>query len=721
MNAGTEGCAEVLLDRAPRIADRPLTYRVPAALWGRARIGVRAVVPLGSRTASGFIVGVAPCDRDGARDAAGRERRLREILDIPDPEPLFSAAMLRLARWVADETLSTLLDAVRCLVPPEIARRPPVPARVLRRVVAVPERLPRVAGRRQRQLLDRLLAAPEGVPVGELVRGGGGAPLKRLLALGAVRVEEEPRRDGSAARTGSDAAAPGTDAAPARPLLLWGGAGDRARWIVDAVRRAVARGGQAIVTAPEVELAETLAAHLRDAIGERVALFHSELPPAEHRETWRRILGGDVDVVCGTRSALFAPLRRLRLLIVDDEQDPSYKAEAAPRYHGRRVGLHRGAVEGARVVLGSATPSVEAYAGAADGTLRRVRLTLRGRPRVTIVDMRREREQGGAGALSRPLVDAMRRHLRAGGRVALFVNRIGYARVLACQECGHLVRCPRCLVPMPYDRETGTIRCRVCGRSEAAPQVCPRCKGVALRWVGAGTKRIEEVVARVFPEFRLARVDRETAPEFDKVAREFASGRLRLIVGTQLLLRGRRLRPSLVGVVDADAPLYRPDFRAAERAFQQVRAVVALTDGAPNPEAVVQTGIPEHPVLRALRTGLDESLYEDELRVRREFGYPPYAHLARVVASGRDAAAAAALAERAAAAARARGVEVLGPSPVRPAGGTRLPARAHCLLRGDTREAVRDAALAALAVAPGSERGVGRGRVVVDMDPEEID
>ena len=720
MNAGTEGCAEVLLDRAPRIADRPLTYRVPAALWNRARIGVRAVVPLGSRTASGFIVGVAPCDPDGARAAADGEHRLREILDIPDPEPLFSAAMLRLARWVADETLSTLLDAVRCLVPPEIARRPPAPEGALRRVVAVPERLPRLAGRRQRQLLDRLLAAPEGVPVRELVRDGGGAPLKRLLALGAVRVEEDPRRNVSAAVIGMDAGAPDADAARAQPVLLWGDPGDRVAWIVDAARRTVARGGQALVTAPEVELAEALVAHLRDAIGDRVALFHSALPPAEHRETWRRILGGDVDVVCGTRSALFAPLRRLRLLIVDDEQDASYKADAAPRYHGRRVGLHRGALEGAQVVLGTATPSVDAYAGTAEGTLRRVRLTARSRPSVTIVDMRREREQGRTGALSRPLVDAMRRHLRGGGRVALFVNRIGYARVLACQECGHVVRCPRCIVPMPYDRETGTIRCRVCGRSEAAPQLCPRCKGPALRWVGAGTKRIEEVVARVFPEFRLARVDRETAPEFNTVAREFASGRLRLVVGTQLLLRGRRLRPSLIGVVDADAPLYRPDFRATERAFQQVHAVVALADGAPNAEAVVQTSIPEHPVLRALRTGLDEPLYEEELRVRREFGYPPYTYLARVVAAGRDAAAAAAMAERAAAAARARGVEVLGPSPSRPA-GTRLPARAHCLLRGDTREAVREAALAALAAASGSERAAGRGRVVVDMDPEEID
>ena len=519
-------------------------------------------------------------------------------------------------------------------MPPEIAHRKAAVRSLV--AVAVPERMPRSLGRRQQALMAALLAEPLGVPAGDLARGGGGASLRRLVALGAVRLEDAPR-PAPAPRGGGGVAV--AHAAPSgRPVLLWGDAEARAAWIVEAVRESVAAGRQAIVTVPEVELAGALAARMRTAVGDRVALFHSELAPAVHREAWTQIRDGGVDVVCGTRSALFAPLARLGLIVVDDEQDRSYKADASPRYLGRAVAVRRGALESAEVVLGSAAPSVETYAAADADEMRTVRVASAARPRVTIVDMRREHEEGRPGTLSQPLIDAMRRHLRAGGRVALFINRVGYARVLMCQECGHVVRCPRCLVPMPFDREADTIRCRVCGRTGAAPQVCPRCKGVSLRWLGAGTKRIEEVVARVFPEYRLARVDRETAGDFDRIAREFAAGRLRLLVGTQLLARGRRLRPSLVGVVDADVPLYRPDFRAAERAFQQLRAVMGLAEGAPAPDAVVQTRAPEHLVLEAIRTGADDAFYRDELRARREFGYPPFASLARVVASGRDPA-----------------------------------------------------------------------------------
>ena len=712
MSVGADRCAEVLLDRAAGIADRPLTYRVPGALEGAADVGVRALVPLGSRTAVGYVLEAHPCvGRGGGADAP----RIRDVLDVLDAVPLFSPVLLRLARWLADETLSTLLDAVRCLVPPEVARGRPAGRPVV--AVAVPERIPRSLGVRQRTLVDRLLASPRGMPAADLARGGAAASLRRLVALGAVRLESTPRQ--SLACFGGGPPANGPRAAPGPPVLLWGDAEARAAWIADAARRTVAGGGQALVTAPEVELAEGLAARMRDGAGGRVALFHSDLAPALHRDTWRRIRDGGADVVCGTRSALFAPLGRLELLVVDDEQDRAYKADRAPRYVGRSVAVRRGALEAAGVVLGSAAPSVETYAAAEAGEMRTVRLPSRVRPRVTVVDMRREREHGRPGALSRTLVDAMRRHLRGGGRVALYLNRVGCARVLVCQECGHVVRCPRCLVPMPFDREAGSIRCRTCGRVEPAPQVCPRCRGAGLRWIGAGTRRIEEVVARVFPDYRLARVDRETAGEFDRIASEFASGRLRLVVGTQLLARGRRLRPSLVGVVDADVPLYRPDFRAAERAFQQLRAVIALSAGPPAAEAVVQTGAPGHPVLEAVRTWADDAFYRDELRARREFGYPPFTYLARLVASGRDAAAAGALAARAAAAGRAHGADVLGPSTLGRAGG-RAAARSQCILRAATREAVTDAARAARDAAAPRGRGSRSGRVTVDIDPQEI-
>src|SRR5437868_3440029 len=190
--------------------------------------------------------------------------------------------------------------------------------------------------------------------------------------------------------------------------------------------------------------------------------------------------------------------------------------------------------------------------------------------------MRAERSRGRRGLLSQPLLAAIRLHLRSGGRVALFVNRVGYARILFCQECGRAVRCKRCEVAMPYDGERRAIFCRICGRTDPAPEVCPGCGGAALRWIGAGTERVEEVIGRLFPEIRIARVDRETEREFAKIAADFAGGRTRIVVGTQLMLRARELRPTLIGVVDADLPLYLPDFRAGERTLQQLRAVLSL-------------------------------------------------------------------------------------------------------------------------------------------------
>jgi primosomal protein N' (replication factor Y) len=421
-------------------------------------------------------------------------------------------------------------------------------------------------------------------------------------------------------------------------------------------------------------------------------------------------------VVVGTRSALFAPLEDVQLIVVDDEHDPGHQADAAPRYHARDVALRRGAIEGARVVLGALTPSVEAYGQVASGRMGCVRLPPAAPPvAVTLVDMRVERAQGRRGLLTPVLIAAIRRHLRAGGRVALFVNRTGYARVLLCDECGAAVRCPRCEVTMPFDRAGRTVSCRICGSTAPAPGPCPRCGGVGLRGIGPGTARVEEVIRRLFPALRIARVDRETAPQFDRIANEFASGRLRLIVGTQMLLRARQLRPTLVGVCDADLPLHLPDFRGAERTLQQLRAVVSLAAGRPGPDAVVQTRVPDHPAVRALATGGDEAVYQGELDVRRELGYPPYTTLARVVASHTSREAALRLAAQVAESARACGVEVLGPAPSRDRGGPSA-FRYQCLLRGADPGAVRAAARAALGGAPASKGS----RVTVEMNPQEF-
>lgn len=359
--------------------------------------------------------------------------------------------------------------------------------------------------------------------------------------------------------------------------------------------------------------------------------------------------------------------------------------------------------------------------------------------------MRAEERRGHIGYLSRALVQGISRHLRARGGVVLVVSRRGYARVLLCRECGAAVRCPSCGVAMGYEREGAAVRCGVCGRAGPAPDVCPRCRGVGLRGVGAGTRRIEEVVHRLFPALRTARLDAET-PRADHVLREFAGGRVRLLVGTAMVLHAlsERAHPTLVGVVDADGPLYVPDFRAAEHTLQRLRAAVqlavppapaagppasasggrVLAAGRPAPEVIVQTRVPDHPVLRAIRTGNDVPFYGAELAARRDLGYPPYARLVRVVVEHSTPDAARTLAERVAAAARAHRLDVLGPAPLRGPRGAGVM-RAQCVLRLPGRphgceDPRRDAPLEAVRAALAEVPPPAGARLVVDVDPQEM-
>ena len=650
MSPDAAACAEVLLDLPARSADRRLTYSLPLPLRTSVRVGSRVLVPLGSRTTRGFVIAL------GQRGAAAN-RELRDVLAVVDAYPLFTQRMLDLATWIADDTVSTLLEAVHCLAPAEVFRRRAAPV----------DRRPLVPG-----------AAPEAPP-------------------------------------GPSAWGPQPAAQPAGPTLLWGDAEARRVWIRERTAATLERGGRALIIVPEIALVSYHLESLRP-LGDGVAPFHSGMPARERLGVWGRCLAQEVRAIVGTRSALFAPVDGIRLLVIDEEHDPRHKSDAAPRYHARDVALSRGAVEGAHVVLGSSTPSMETYAAVTAGRVRCVRLRPAApRVEVTLVDLRKERAQGRHGLLTEPLVSAIRRHLRSAGRVALFVNRIGYARVLICDECGFTVRCPRCEVPMPYDRDGRTISCRICGRASPAPGTCPCCGGVALRGIGHGTKRVEEVVRRLFPALRIARLDRETASQFDAIAGGFARGRIRLLIGTQMLLRAFEIRPSLVGVLDADLLLHRPDFRAAERTLQQLRAVVCLAAGTPGPEAIVQTRVPDHPALAAVVTGDDDAVYRGELEIRRDLGYPPSATLARVIASSPDRLAAERLAGTIAGSVQMCGVEVLGPAPARDP-GSRAAFRYQCLLRAADAGAVRAAARTALASAP-ARKGT---RITVEMDPQEF-
>jgi primosomal protein N' (replication factor Y) (superfamily II helicase) len=701
-------CAEVLLDLPARTVDRRLTYRIPPALGDAVGIGSRVVVPLGARTARGFVIAVSPSEPD-----AGRV--LREVLSVVDHKPLFSPKMLGLAHWIAEHTVSTLLEAVHCLAPAEAFRRS-TPRRVSRPVAALGAGRVGRPGPQQARILEALRVKGE-VPVDDLLRAGGRTALRRLVTQGAVFVKEAPPEPWPAEVRRGEPSLPGRSPGDGdgTPILIWGDAGARRAWVLAQARAAADRGGGALIIVPEIALVSSYMRSLSPAFGRAVMPFHSAMTARERQAAWERCSSQDGGIVVGTRSALFVPLQGVRLIVVDDEQDPAYQSDSAPRYHARDVARRRAALEGARLALGSLAPSVETYAEVAAGRMACVRLpaTLP-RARVALVDLREERARGHLGLLTPPLVAAIRRHLRAGGRVALFVNRAGYTRALLCEECGSAVRCPRCDVAMPYDRERRTVSCRICAHTSPAPGTCPRCGGVRLRGIGPGTERVAEVVRRVFPALRIARLDRETGAEFDRIAQEFATGRLRLIVGTQMLLRAGELRPTLVGVVDADFALHLPDFRGGERTLQRLRAVAGMATGGPRPETVLQTRMPDHPAVRALATDDDDAAYRGELETRRELGFPPYAALARVIATAASPEAAAALASKLAASARAAGVEVLGPALVF-SGSGRAAFRQQCLLRAADWAVVRAAARAAL------DMPAGKGaRITVEVDPQEF-
>lgn len=482
---------------------------------------------------------------------------------------------------------------------------------------------------------------------------------------------------------------------------------------------AVAAGGQVLVLVPEITLAPQTVARFLSRFGDRVAVLHSQLGAGERFDTWRRLQAGDYDVVVGTRSAVFAPLSRLALVVVDEEHETAYKQPQVPRYHAREVAVERARRAGVPAVLGSATPSVETLWWVQTGRWQGLRLAQRvaGRPlpEVKVVDMRGEPPQA---VFSRTLQEALRAHLERGDQVLLYVNRRGYAACVVCRECGYVPRCPRCAVSLTFHLTTRTLRCHYCGRAERAPSTCPECDGFQLRTFGPGTQRVEEAVKAMFPGLAVARADRDTLSRKGahvRLVQALRAGEVRVVVGTQVVAKGLDLpEVGLVGVVAADVALSLPDFRAGERTLQQLVQVAGRAGRGDRPgQVVVQTYQPQHPAIRAAASHDVVGFYQQEWEERRRWGYPPFASLVHVVTSSRQpdraARAAGELAQR------VRGAEVLGPSPA-PYSPLRGWFRWRLLVRGPDGGQVRDA----LREAVDGWRRPRDVRVAVDVDPVEL-
>ncbi len=510
-----------------------------------------------------------------------------------------------------------------------------------------------------------------------------------------------------------------------KPLLLFGVTGSgKTEVYLNAIDRMDDNGG-ALVLVPEISLTSKAYERFRGRFGEQVVLLHSGLSPGERLRAWRRLRNGEARIALGTRSAVFAPVENLSLVIVDEEHAQTYKQEEGLRYNARDLAVVRGAVEKAQVVLGSATPSLETYHHARTGKYELARLPrrVRGRslPRVHIID--RRNDPAPPDTVSNELTAAIRCELQQNRQVMVLVNRRGYAPSLICGDCGHRWVCPQCSISLTLHKRRNVLRCHYCDSSFAIPNVCPHCRGSRVVPLGVGTEKCEEMLAREFATGRIGRMDADTTRRkhaHHRIIRDMEEGALELLVGTQMVAKGHDLPGVTVGgILNADDALNLPDFRAAEHAVQLLSQFAGRTGRGEHPGSVyIETREPDHPVYRFVANHDYEGFAQGEIALRAELGFPPFGRLIRVVFSSRRRGELDTLLGKLPAglgSIRKKPVAVLGPAPC-PRERVRGRIRYHVLIRGSVVSELREA-VAVLLRKIDSSPAV---RIDVDVDPIQM-
>lgn len=626
-------------------------YRIPPELVGRVVPGHRVMAPLGRGTRAGIVTAIAQ---------TSSVTSLKTLIRLLDWEPEITPHLLRLSVWMSSYYGCSRGLALRAMIPGGFRSRRTAPRRLLE---VLPGRTPSreeeaaLAERASRQwallrfLRERWRIGENRMPLaGVLLQSGAGRSAAEGLARkGLIRMhpgtdlEEAP--DSAAVfptphrlNREQESALKGVrerlDAGGFSVLLLHGVTGSgKTEIYLRAMARVLEGNGGALLLVPEISLTPQMLHQVRGRFGARVAVLHSRLPVGARRRQWERVRTGEARIVVGVRSAVFAPVRSLQLVIVDEEQSRAFKQEEAPRYNARDVAVVRASEEGALALMGTATPSLETYSNAMSGKYGIVqmprRVENRPLPRVRVVDMRREAQWLKRKAtFSRMLLTAMKERFERSEQVILFLNRRGFAPFVTCSGCGHVLECRNCRLTLTYHRTGEVCRCHTCGYEEPVPATCPACGKKTLLFVGAGTQRVEQQLQKLFPGLRFARVDSDAMARrgaYEETFRAFRERRTDLLVGTQMIAKGLDFpNVTLVGVLQADVALSMPDFRAAETTFQLLTQVAGRAGrGERCGEVIIQTHTPEHPAIRLAAEQNYRAFYEYEIGLRRELMYPP--------------------------------------------------------------------------------------------------
>lgn len=721
-------------------------YRVPDELSATVLPGSRVKVPFGRGSRIGYCV-----ERAGETE----HPKLKDIAEVCDDAPVLDAHLLELVRWTAEYYLAPVGEVIEAAVPSGVRRVRPRLVRWARRLPGTYEE--HGAGQdARRALVVALEAAADGaLTVEELLADSGASDsaLRTLAKRGVVELYKGPpprstpsEPGGGAAGTASGvdggfaltdeqaAAVDAIEAATAGPtfraFLLEGVTGSgKTEVYLRAIRAALSLGGGALVLLPEIALTPQTVARFEERFGE-VAVLHSMLPAGERAEAYRRLRCGELKVAIGARSAVFAPLPDLRLLIIDESHEPTYKQESTPRYHARDVAVMRASMLGIPIVLGTATPAMESLENAAAGRYHKLvlskRVTSQSLPQIEIVDRGAELVPRGKspGLLSPRLLQLMRETVERGEQTILFLNRRGFARHINCPKCNYVLHCPNCDITLTHHRRAGRAQCHYCDADRKIPDACPECQFTGLRNRSPGTERIESVLEQLFPGVPVGRMDRDTVRnrhQLEDILGTFRRGETKILVGTQMIAKGHDIPGvTLVGVIDADIALHLPDFRAAERTAQLICQVAGRAGRGDRPgRVVIQTRQPTHYAILAGQKQEPALLLENEAPTRKLLRYPPFGYLIRIVCEDgvekRAHDTGLQIKHQMEPWAKERNIALLGPAPA-PLSRLRGAFRYHILLKGSNRAALREIVRPLLS----ARVGASTTKLTVDVDPQNL-
>jgi len=652
--------AEVIVDVSARQVNKIFHYLIPSEISDLVVVGSKVSVPFGPRYVEGYVVGFTEISE---------VEKLKAIKKVIGKEPMLGPDLLELSRWIANKYYCSFIDSLNCIVP-TFVQKTKVKLEAIIKLAKNPEEikkdivlLRKKGAFKQAEILELALRNPAlsakqiAVTAGTTLATVNSLIKKGLLTLEDRQVYRNPYAEGKfkpsfpllptveQAKALEDLTYLQTRGKSAVALLHGVTGSGKTEIYLQLIQKVLEQDKQVIVLVPEISLTPQMIERFKARFGAQVAVLHSRLSEGERFDEWRKIKENKVNIVVGARSAIFAPFSNLGLVIIDEEHESTYKQEDNPKYHAREVAIKRAGLVGALVLLGTATPSIESYYKATQGEYKLItlkeRVENRPLPTVIVKDLREELSEGHKSIFSRTLIEKIKDRLAKQEQIILFLNRRGFSTFVMCRECGLVLKCPACSIPLTYHANDNSLKCHYCDFNTKSPKICPKCSSRYIKFFGIGTQKIEEEFKNSFPSVHVVRMDVDTTGRkgsHERILDSFKQEEAQVLIGTQMIAKGLDFpNVTLVGVITSDTSLNLPDFRSAERTFQLITQVAGRAGRDIKPgEVVIQTYNPEHYSIMAASEQDYLGFYLQEIKLREQLLYPPFSSLIRLVISHPD-------------------------------------------------------------------------------------